>query len=447
MSMGNDLEFRYSKAYKAAALLYALFLIFIFMEGVPFQERVFILESIEDVAGGAWQRQAFFIFVLFSMLMLSVQANRENVLALVRLPFSLYLLVVCCVVSALLSDAQLISLRRLTLTVIVFYISFLSVLMLKPVNALKIMTRVLIVLLAISVFSGAFIDSARHLPDEADQNLVGAWRGVFYHKNTAGMMSAICAMLCASWMIEKPRVEWILGVVISLVMLAATQSKTSMLLLLVFFVVFIFCFLTRYVPRIKSIIPKVFSGMVALSLVFLYVFSEDFLLILQDPRLFTGRMEIWWMVVNVIKDNPWFGVGLGVLYKAGESTVILNYAGDGWLSRIDHGHQGYLDVIASLGFIGFSVFLYSVVIRPFKNILKVGFNKNKSVFSILCSLMLFVLIHNLLETSFLSGARPLWAVTCVIISSSFYFDRSVSLAGDSWFKVGFFGKILFRREG
>src|SRR6185503_11198729 len=75
------------------------------------------------------------------------------------------------------------------------------------------------------------VHQAVHLSDETDPGLVGNWRGLYYHKNIAGAVTAITALLWLFHAIETKK--WIpclmfAGAVAFAVM---TRSKTSIGLL------------------------------------------------------------------------------------------------------------------------------------------------------------------------------------------------------------------------
>jgi exopolysaccharide production protein ExoQ len=89
--------------------------------------------------------------------------------------------------------------------------------------------------LVINIVSVKVVANAVHLPGEADPQLVGNWRGVYVHKNIAGAVGAMTALV----LLFTPRTKvWLkladLAVVgLALFFTVMTHSKSSLGLLAV----------------------------------------------------------------------------------------------------------------------------------------------------------------------------------------------------------------------
>ena len=75
----------------------------------------------------------------------------------------------------------------------------------------------------------------------------------------------------------------------------------------------------------------------------------------RDPT-FTGRTQVWAMVLTAIRKHPYLGYGYDSFWTGlkGESLDIL--LGTGWL--VPTAHDGYLDLGLSLGLLGLCVFAF-----------------------------------------------------------------------------------------
>ena len=121
----------------------------------------------------------------------------------------------------------------------------------------------------------------------------------------------------------------------------------------------------------------------------------------QDPSINT-RLLIWGATLDMIKDKPLFGSGIGTFkmnyldYQANylkENPYYIKYSG-----KAAEAHNEYLQIWAELGIIGLGIFLsiififYNIAIKYFKN---EESNRNKIiVFGLLLGITIF-LIHNL----------------------------------------------------
>ena len=72
-----------------------------------------------------------------------------------------------------------------------------------PRRSLELLRYVLIGVLIVNWISIPIVPQAVHLPGEGRPGLVGDWRGLYYHKNIAGAVCAITAMIVLYFTIRK----------------------------------------------------------------------------------------------------------------------------------------------------------------------------------------------------------------------------------------------------
>ncbi len=75
--------------------------------------------------------------------------------------------------------------------------------------------------------------------------------------------------------------------------------------------------------------------------------------LLEDPDEFTGRAEIWAAELRYIADHPLLGAGFGTFTDTGGQSPLHNYVGASWVEAVSHGHNGYLQVLVTIGGVGF----------------------------------------------------------------------------------------------
>ena len=86
----------------------------------------------------------------------------------------------------------------------------------------------------------------------------------------------------------------------------------------------------------------------------------------DDPT--TGRAHFWSVTVDIIKNHPWIGTGLGAF-----GVVYTGYDSRNGLYRLEQAHNDYLQILSDGGIIGFLIGLFFVV-----NLFRMGFNRRDS---------------------------------------------------------------------
>jgi exopolysaccharide production protein ExoQ len=148
--------------------------------------------------------------------------------------------------------------------------------------------------------------------------------------------------------------------------------------------------------------------------------EETVTLLTSDPTL-TGRTTVWRYVLYRWDENPYLGQGYGALWQVGpQIEAYLRHAEvTGWL--MNEAHNGYLDVLAQTGIVGL-VLLAVFILSGFLILL---FAKQRdlhepNVWQLFAMyLTLGMLLYNITETSFFSGADwLLFVAMCAFALSS-----------------------------
>jgi O-antigen ligase len=120
---------------------------------------------------------------------------------------------------------------------------------------------------------------------------------------------------------------------------------------------------------------------------------------------FTGRSDIWRMVIDVASRNPLLGVGYGGYWglQDGEifSTLLVREA-----------HSGYLDVYLEVGIVGIVLLLAFLLSYHYRALRELNHAFDWGLFGI-CLLMM-TLIHNFTESNFLRTSSYFWNVTVFV---------------------------------
>ena len=93
---------------------------------------------------------------------------------------------------------------------------------------------------------------------------------------------------------------------------------------------------------------------------------------LEDPAEFTGRAEIWAAELRYIGDHPLLGAGFGTFTDTKAQSPLHNYVSGSWVDAVSHGHNGYLQVLVTIGGIGFVLAMLALVAAPARRLLVPG---------------------------------------------------------------------------
>ncbi len=182
--------------------------------------------------------------------------------------------------------------------------------------------------------------------------------GLFTDPNTLGQTAAVGAVAAAVLLFryQAPRVAIVCGVV-SLLGGAASQSRTALIALVV--ALLVSCFTNSRSRRLAA----VGAALVLVTVSFIpEVSSEvtDTFTRSGDPNevlTLTGRTRVWRAAIDVAKDRPIFGHGVGT-----SPPVLTGQIRDGQITwPALHAHNAGLQVLVTQGVAGLSLLLFSLV--------------------------------------------------------------------------------------
>lgn len=290
-----------------------------------------------------------------------------------------------------------IALRRLLLTTILIWSIFAIVNAAGVDRTLLIMRALMVTFLIVNVIvSIALPEIGQHTVNEVgDKNLVGDWRGIMMHKNSAGPIAALTILL---FLFDARRIPlWLKTSVVgtSTFFLYMTQSKTSAgICVFAIAIGFIFQFYKKnYRPLI--IIAIMLIGMS--TAVVVYIYRNPLAGNFTDPRSFTGRPAIWQAVVEYWRLHPWTGSGYGSFWNVGPNGPIFQHA-TGWVTTIGQGHNGFLDLLAQIGIPGLALVLAAAVVYPFYLVLRNDDDRSDRT-ALILAMIAFCVGHNSTESS------------------------------------------------
>lgn len=412
-TVANNFVLRGSVARKSSVfdflplvMLFA-FLVLVFVGFEPFSSRSSLETRAIATGSGDIARQLSYSFMFVVCLVLAVAKFNTKIIKVI--PASVLVVLVWCLISVSWSIDPEVAFRRVMLTIIIVCTTMLSVEMVGVKSSLRILYLVSAAILIVNFVSLLFIAQARHLPGEFDPSLVGDWRGLFFHKNIAGPFSALSALLFFHFASLRHKwSDWLLFVA-AVVFTIGTHSKTAIGFLAISFVAALFYRKSFRTDGGKRLFIICCAVVIFLAFIIALVAHEQIVDTIESPRAFTGRGEIWKIVIAYVRERPILGAGFGSFWQVGSVSPALTLSADTWTATVAHSHNGYLESLVTIGAVGLILAVIAFVIIPAKKLLSAG-QSNVALNSLLFSIFVFVSLSNIFETISLNRDRPEWVV-------------------------------------
>jgi O-antigen ligase len=247
--------------------------------------------------------------------------------------------------------------------------------------------------------------------DTFEPEHAGSWRGHFSHKNIAGAMMAVFAIIGVYALRSGRRAVGLALLIGAVTFLYLTRSKTSLGLLPI---VLVLAYLAERIPFLVVRAGLLLGPILALNVLTLgsalYPDIAEFnRTLLKDPS-FTGRFDIWRFGFEKLAERPWTGFGFESFWLTdhtmrGESKLELAWA----VQNIIHGHNGYLDVLLTLGIPGLVLVVYIFLLKPVWDYHHHQPGDANRRFAGAClAIWLFISLGMCLEVFYFRRADPIW---------------------------------------
>lgn len=342
-------------------------------------------------------RQLGYVGVLIATLVAVRPLHRPD--RLLVLPLTMVLALGWCWISITWAIEPDIAIRRLILTTIFAWTMFALVANLEGDRALTTLRWLLVVMLVVNfAVVLAFPTFGIHQAGEdIETTVAGAWRGLMTQKNFAG---ALCALTILAFVFDAKRVKPLIrvGVIAAAgVFLFFSQSKTSGGIL-VFSLVAGLLFLC-YNPAYRAFLIPTIMVFVCTVFVLAQVYWDQIVAPLSDPGAFTGRTQIWPPLIAYAREHPITGAGYGSFWNIGYGLSPIFHYSKGWvLDYVVQAHNGYLDLLISIGVPGLVLVVIATLLAPMARLLA-SHAVSRQRGALLMSMLLFCAGHNLTESS------------------------------------------------
>ncbi|MGU3574466.1 O-antigen ligase family protein [Brucellaceae bacterium C25G] len=254
-------------------------------------------------------------------------------------------------------------------------------------------------------------DLATHGYDAVEPQNSYLWRGVFTHKNIAGPVMAAFAFAGIYLIRRGAVIRGIIIMVAATLFVAQTGSKTTTALVPLTVLVVIFPGLMNW--RWLTILTTLVINIVFSSLTIGTVLFEPlrkFVAGLPVDPTFTGRTSIWSFALDKLHNHLWTGFGFESFWSSPVSLEAANpYYLDWDVRSIVHGHNGYLDIVMTMGLPALICLIAVVLIIPLRDYARcIKIRENILLADFFLMIIFFCTLNAHLESFFFRRIDPAW---------------------------------------
>jgi exopolysaccharide production protein ExoQ len=227
---------------------------------------------------------------------------------------------------------------------------------------------------------------------------MGAWRGMYPHKNLCAPMTAYFLSVgfylpMAGFLSRSCRVAY---VVLSIVLIGMSQSRAGWIMLAFIFVYVVAVQITQKIGRTDRLVVLLLGTMISfgwLSFVLSNLRGITYLLG-KDPTL-TGRTEIWNATMNSAMKRPMLGYGYMGFWRGFQGEAVNASLAKGGV--LTGAHNGFLNIWLTLGAVGLVLVLYTFI-RALRDGVSCLRNGKSSYLSWCLCIVLLTILHSMDET-------------------------------------------------
>lgn len=364
------------------------------------------------------------LLLLVPMLLVAFQYHRHFFAGVFAAP-ELSLLLALCVLSATWSLDTFNTVER-SLPLIATTVFSMTIGSMLSLRGLVLFLGTLCLVMILTNFAAiATLADARGAPPWEN-----TWRGVHNHKNGLGGAAMISVMLMASTaMVTKGRLQLIFGVgaVLSLVLLVASESRTSQILTILALVSMTIAFsFRRYLTLWTILVVLLAVSFVLVSYVMLATgLSDPIFELLERKTTLSGRIPLWQLVWPAVLDRPWLGYGY-VSFWDPEARRVVEIARDPTLRFTPfYSHNGLIETLLNVGVVGVLLFV-GAVIRIFASIVSTLQRTPGNILIVpFVVYTVTFLLYNVTESSILSRDNFMWMIFVMVATKLSRTGRTV----------------------
>ncbi|NJM45566.1 MAG: O-antigen ligase family protein [Alkalinema sp. RU_4_3] len=244
----------------------------------------------------------------------------------------------------------------------------------------------------------------------------GAWKGIYLHKSTLGENMFISFLMFYGLASLYPRRRLLCGVACLLSVILIIFSKSAISLLSLVAIVILLNVLKYSSLRSKLGVSAIcFSIVLFLMVQAALIFNiSEFLDFNNKDITISGRTPLWDSLWEFVQMKALLGYGYGSFFSASHLETEMLWTVYKWGPV--HAHNGYLQILVNLGFVGFSIFILGYFYNLGKALILYLILKDYRTLWMF-SFLLYTLVFNFTEVSFMSINHLNWVISVAYIYS------------------------------
>jgi O-antigen ligase len=317
-----------------------------------------------------------------------------------------------CLLSALWATHPEISVRRSLLLVLGVYATLSAVAYCKSSN--DVLKTIYL------AFAMTLVANIASLPFGFAFDNRGAFRGITGEKNFIGLLAAVGLFISITWHGRLKagvlRLANLAQIAAWGLVLALSDSKTAMALaaivpMLAMLVSLSARLLRLTLPAVLVLAVLIAGSLVAILIAGLGMEPRDVVGLFVSDVTFTGRDIIWQFILEQWKRHLLFGFGYGSFWGVGFDSPSFR-ASDAFIRLLNQSHNGYLDVGLAVGAVGLALIVG--FLGQTLNLLERARQREGPLYAFGIMALLFVLLHNLTESSLARGVATPWIILLAV---------------------------------
>jgi O-antigen ligase len=257
------------------------------------------------------------------------------------------------------------------------------------------------------------------------------WQGILGHPIHLGNLMALSTSF---WFLHTLHTSKhrSLSLGLGIISLTVMQFANSAGAFCTFLVLIVLLLLTPFIQKLRLEISfSILTIFLAISIritVWLVENLDKFVTSLGKDLTFTGRVPLWTELVEMVKQRPWLGYGYDGFWQPwrgvnAPANPVVHKLGE-WAV---HAHNGFLDLVLSLGFVGLLLFVFSFLTNFSRAILYMSRDKHsESVLPLM--ILIFLIFSNLSETQLLEPGH-IWFYY-ILLTTRLHIDTIRKRAGN-----------------
>jgi exopolysaccharide production protein ExoQ len=244
----------------------------------------------------------------------------------------------------------------------------------------------------------------------------GAWKGIYMHKSTLGENMFISFLMFYALASLYPRRRLLFGAACMLSVILVIFSKSSLSLLSLIAIVTLLNLLKYSSLRSKLGVSVVFFSILLFIIVqtVLMLNINEFLDFNNKDVTISGRTLLWDSLWEFIQLKAFLGYGYGSFFSASHTETETLWTVYKWGPA--HAHNGYLQMLVNLGFVGLAVFMVGYLYNLGKALISyLMFKEIRTLW--MFSFLLYTVVFNFTEVSFMSVNHLNWVISVAYIYS------------------------------